>query len=415
MSTRAPLHHRLRPAVGRDPDESHRAATPLELLYDLTFVIAFGATSSYLAHGIVEGHAASALIAFAFSTFAVSWAWINYAWWASAFDTDDWFVRVMTLVQMVGVLIMALGIPPVFSSIEHGALDAGIVVLGYVLIRVGQLALWIRVAIQDGAHRRAALAFAVSLLVAQLGWIAVGLTHLPLAAALLATIPLYLVELSGPIVAEFRLGPTPWHAHHIGERYGLLVIITLGEVVLGTASTVSATVQEHGWTVDAALVALAGTTLAFALWWVYFTLPSGPVLHRYRARGFVWGYGHIVLFGSLVAVGAGLDVAALSTEGVGHLDTAAVAASVAVPTGVLLTTFVVLYSLLMRAFDPFHLLLFAIALTLLATSVATASAGAPLAAWLGLVVLAPVAVIVGYETVGHRHQARQLDRILAGG
>ncbi|MBN9141745.1 MAG: low temperature requirement protein A [Micrococcales bacterium] len=413
MSMRVPLHHRLRPATGRDPGEPHRAATPLELLYDLTFVIAFGATSSQLAHGIVEGHTGGALLAFAFAAFAVSWAWINYAWWASAFDTDDWFVRLMTLVQMVGVLIMALGIPDVFRSVEHAVLDNGVVVLGYVVIRIGQLALWLRVAVQDAAHRRTALAFATSLLVAQLGWIAVGVAHLPLATALLLAVPLYLIELTGPVVAELRLGPTPWHAHHIGERYSLLVIITLGEVVVGTASTVSATVQEHGWSADAALVAFAGTALAFALWWMYFMMPSGAVLHRHRRRAFVWGYGHIVVFGSLVAVGAGLDVAALSSEGEGHLDAAAVAATVAVPAAVLIATFFVLYSLLLLTFDPFVLVLAISALALLAASVAVAATGAPIAAWLGLVVLAPVVVIVGYETIGHRRQARQLERILA--
>ena len=139
----------MRPATGRDPDEPHRAASPLELLYDLTFVIAFGATSVQLAHAIATGHAGSGLLAFAFATFAVSWAWINYSWWASAFDTDDWFVRLMTLVQMFGVLILSIGVPDVFSSIEEGRLDPGVVVLGYVVMRLGMLALWIRVAIED--------------------------------------------------------------------------------------------------------------------------------------------------------------------------------------------------------------------------------------------------------------------------
>jgi len=146
---------------------------------------------------------------------------------------------------------------------------------------------------------------------------------------------------------------------------------------------------------------------------MYFMMPSGAVLHRHRRRAFVWGYGHIVVFGSLVAVGAGLDVAALSSEGEGHLDAAAVAATVAVPAAVLIATFFVLYSLLLLTFDPFVLVLAISALALLAASVAVAATGAPIAAWLGLVVLAPVVVIVGYETIGHRRQARQLERILA--
>lgn len=412
MTSHAPLHHRLRRAVGRDPNEPHRAASPLELLFDLTFVIAFGATSTQLAHAIAEGHVVSGLGAFAFSTFAVSWAWINYAWWASAFDTDDWYVRLMTLVQMVGVLILSLGVPDVFESIAEGRLDPGIVVLGYVVMRVGMLALWIRVAIQDATHRRTALAFAVSLATAQLGWIALGLTHPSLVVGLLAAVPLYVIETMGPVVAERRFTSTPWHPHHIAERYSLLVIITLGEVILGTASTISAIVHESGWTVDAGVVGFAGTALAFALWWTYFMMPSGVLLARFRGRGFVWGYGHIVVFGALVATGAGLDVAAMATEGEAHLDPVSVAWAVAVPVIVLLVAFFALYSILIGTFDPFHVLLFGGALAILVVSVLAAGAGAPLSVWLSLVVVAPVVVIVGYETIGHRHQASRLAELL---
>jgi low temperature requirement protein LtrA len=412
VTSHPPLHHRLRPAIGRDPNEPHRAASPLELLYDLTFVIAFGATSVQLAHAIAEDHAGSGLLAFAFSTFAVSWAWINYAWWASAFDTDDWFVRLMTLVQMVGVLILSLGVPAIFASVEHGQLDLGVIVLGYVIMRLGMLALWIRVAVQDAAHRRTAFAFIVSLALAQLGWIALGLSHPSLLAGLLAAVPLYLVETVGPIVAERRFTSTPWHPHHIAERYSLLTIITLGEVILGTASTISAIVQESGWTVDVGVVGFAGTALAFALWWTYFMMPSGVLLARFRGRGFVWGYGHIVVFGALVATGAGLDVAAMATEGETRMAPGSVASAVVIPVVVLLLAFFALYSILIGAFDPFHVLLVAGALAILIAAVLAASGGAPLAVWLSLVVAAPVVVIVGYETIGHRHQAARLAELL---
>ena len=50
--------HRRRPLSGRDPNEAHRTATPLELLYDLTFVVAFGTAADQLAHYLVEGHLA---------------------------------------------------------------------------------------------------------------------------------------------------------------------------------------------------------------------------------------------------------------------------------------------------------------------------------------------------------------------
>ena len=69
--------------TGRDPNESHRAATPLELLFDLTFVVAFSQISSQAAHYLELGDVGTALGGFAFSTFAVTWAWINYSWLAS--------------------------------------------------------------------------------------------------------------------------------------------------------------------------------------------------------------------------------------------------------------------------------------------------------------------------------------------
>ena len=84
-------------------------ATPLELFFDLTFVIAFGVAGSQFAHEIAEGHFGAGLLGFSFAMFAVIWAWINFTWFASAYDTDDWVFRVVTMVQMVGVLILALG------------------------------------------------------------------------------------------------------------------------------------------------------------------------------------------------------------------------------------------------------------------------------------------------------------------
>ena len=72
--------HRLRRMTGRDPHERFRVATPLELLFDLTFVVAFGVAASEFAHALAENHVGSGLLAFVFATFAVWWAWINFSW-----------------------------------------------------------------------------------------------------------------------------------------------------------------------------------------------------------------------------------------------------------------------------------------------------------------------------------------------
>ena len=81
--------HRRRRFGGRDPEEAHRASTPLELLYDLTIVIAFGTAADQLAHFIAADHIADGVVGFLFAALAVSWAWLNYSWFASAYDTDD--------------------------------------------------------------------------------------------------------------------------------------------------------------------------------------------------------------------------------------------------------------------------------------------------------------------------------------
>ena len=96
---------------GRDPHERGRASTPLELLFDLTFVIAFGTAADELAHLLADDHVREGIIGFCFATFAMSWAWINFSWFASAYDTDDWIYRLTTMVQMVGVIVLALGLP----------------------------------------------------------------------------------------------------------------------------------------------------------------------------------------------------------------------------------------------------------------------------------------------------------------
>lgn len=84
------LHHHARQMTGRDPHEEHRVSTPLELLFDLTFVLCFGFAASQFAHALAAGHFGVALAGFALASFAICWAWINFTWFSSAYDTNDW-------------------------------------------------------------------------------------------------------------------------------------------------------------------------------------------------------------------------------------------------------------------------------------------------------------------------------------
>jgi low temperature requirement protein LtrA len=408
------LDHRLRRMTGRDPDEAHRSATPLELFFDLVFVAAFSQAGSQAAHLLELGHFVPATFGFVFAIFAIAWAWINYAWLASAYDNDDIFFRIATMVQMIGVIVLALGLPQTFTSIdEGGALENRAVVLGYVIMRVAVIALWVRAARHDPAHRRTAVTYAVLVSAAQVGWITLLVANPPLTGAIVAWGVLVAFELAVPIIAQRRGGPTPWHPHHIAERYGLLVIITLGEIVLGTILAISAVVEEQGWDLEAVLVTVGGTMLAFALWWVYFIMPSARVLARHRERSFAWGYGHIVIFGSLAATGAGLHVAAYVIEGAAHIDDTTALLTVVVPVAVFSTALFTLYTLLLREFDPFHILLFLGSLVPLVAAVWVVAAGASMGTGIVIAALSPVVVVIGYETLGHRHQAAALERALA--
>ncbi|CAN5176221.1 low temperature requirement protein A [soil metagenome] len=406
--------HRLRRMAGRDPHESHRAATPLELLFDLTFVIGFGVTASEFSHALAENHIWAGLAGFAFATFAVVWAWINFTWFASAYDTDDWVYRLTTMLQMVGVIILALGIAPMFRSIEEGEhVDNRLLVAGYVVMRIAMVFQWLRAARQDPARRSACLAYAAAITVAQIGWIGIIIAHTSVAMTFLLVIVMTIVEMSGPFIAERRRGGTPWHAHHIAERYSLLVIIALGEGVVGTVASLSAVLNEQGWTIDTIAVAVAGVGLTFGMWWVYFVVPTAPLLHVHRERSFRWGYGHIPLFGAIVATGAGLHAAAYFIEGHSKLDSVTTVSTVAVPVGIYVLGIFGLYLILVRSFDAFHLLLLAGTIIVLGAAVALAAAGVTMAVCLVVVMLAPVVTVVGFELIGQRHADEAVSRAVS--
>ncbi|HYR83397.1 MAG TPA: low temperature requirement protein A [Terriglobia bacterium] len=405
------LHHHTRRMGGRDPNQFHRVATPLELLFDLTFVISFGLAASQFAHALAEGHYATALIGFGFAGFAISWAWINFSWFSSAYDTDDWIFRVVTMVQMIGVLVLAIGLPRMFASLERGRhLDNSVMVLGYVIMRVAMVFQWLRAARQDPARRRACLTYAAAISIAQFGWLAQIIFDVPVGLFLILTCILLAIELAGPFIAERKDGGTPWHAHHIAERHSLFAIIALGEGVVGTVATLSAVVEEQGWTMDAALVCIAGTGLTFGIWWVYYLLPSASILQVHRDRAFVWGYGQMAIVSSIIATGAGLHVAAYFIEYNAHISAFATVLSVAIPVGVFLGLIYALYYYLARQFDFLHVWLLTGTAAVVALAVIVAIAGVDMAVCLVILMLAPAVTVVGYEMEGYRHQADALAK-----
>lgn len=307
--------------TARSPDEPHRVVTPLELLFDLTFVAAISQVVSELAHGISGGHVMSTLGPFAMCFFAVWWAWMNFTWFASAYDCDDVTYRLTTFVQMAGVLVLAGGVGRAFEG------DFASVTVGYIIMRSGLVAGWLRAARAHPSGRSTAIRYATGLVVCQALWTA--RLALPEGYGVVAFTVLVALELSVPAWAE-RAGGTTWHPVHIAERFGLFTIILLGETVIAATSAVRVVIDETV-TTDVVVISMAGMALLATMWWLYFADPAGPSLRVRRTRSFVWGYGHFVLFAALAALGAGLEVAVSSVAGHDSLDARVAVATVAVP------------------------------------------------------------------------------------
>ena len=322
------------PLPGRDPAEDHRVASPLELFFDLTAVVAIALCAEGLHHGLVDGHPGEALLAFAMVFFSVWWAWMNFTWFASAYDNDDWVFRAAVFVQMTGALVLAAGVPQVFAGD-----GLGVVTMGYLVMRSGLVSQWIRVARAGGQARRSARRYAGGLVVLQAGW--VSLLAVPrMDATLLGFVVLVVLELSLPFWAESG-HPVRWHPHHVAERYGLFTIIVLGESVLSSVIGVQVALDAGEQIADLATVVVGGLLIVFALWWHYFDQPSAQVALRahdpeVRQTLLVWGYGHFLIFAAAAAVGSGLVVAVDQVTGHSKLDQFGAGLTITIPVALYL-------------------------------------------------------------------------------
>ncbi|WP_407552279.1 low temperature requirement protein A [Streptomyces sp. Pv4-95] len=312
----------------RSRHEAHRSATPLELFFDLCFVVAIAQAGRQLVHGLAEGHPGHGITAYLMLFFAIWWAWMNFSWFSSAYDTDDALYRVVTLVQMAGVLILAAGVPRAFDDS-----DFLVTWLGYLVMRLAMVTQWLRAAYgAEGAERRTALRYALGVSLCQVGWLT--LLFLPSSAAPWAFLVMALLELSVPTLAE-RERQTTWHPHHISERYGLFTIIVLGETVAAATVAVQTALDENDELGTLLPIAGGGLLLVFAAYWIYFAVPIHLHLRSNR-QAFVWGYGHYAVYGSVAAVGAGIEVAVEESSGAAHLSVLAASACVTVPAALFL-------------------------------------------------------------------------------
>ncbi|WP_241695053.1 low temperature requirement protein A [Streptomyces sp. C] len=378
------------PMTARSRDEGHRTATSLELFFDLCFVVAIAQAGARLVHALAEGHPGSGVVGYFFVFFGVWWAWMNFTWFASAYDCDDVPYRVATLVQIAGVLVYAAGVSRAFDDN-----DWAVAVIGYLIMRVALTAQWLRAAAgESGAARSAALKYAAGLVICQAGW--VGLLFAPDAWKRWLFLVLVMAELMVPVLAE-REHQTPWHAHHIVERYGLFTIIVLGETIAASTVAVKSALDEHEALGELLPIAAGGLLIVFAAWWIYFAVPMHERLNSNR-EAIPWGYGHLLIFASGAAIGAGIEVAVEHAVGKAHVSQVAANAAVTVPSALFLLMVWLLHSRHFKRGAAQQLVLPVSALALLACT----WAGSYAVLYAGLV--ATAAVVVGMTLSVHGGQ-----------
>jgi low temperature requirement protein LtrA len=222
-----------------------------------------------------------------------------------------------------------------------------------------------------------------------------------------------------PVVVARRFGYAPWNAGHVAERFALLTLITIGEVIAGTTAAVGALTQAKGWTAEAVLIASSGLLIAASVWWTYFLVPSRLVLERRPTRTFAWRYAHLPLFGSIAAIGAGLHLTTIAVEH-GGVSLLGIALALAVPLATTIAFIFFTWSVLLRSFDLAHLPLLLATLAPLALAIVVGAVVHPgraidltrpgdltaLSAVVGLVALGAIIEVVGHELVGFRHSLR---------
>ena len=308
--------------TARSPHEVHRTATPLELLFDLVFVVAIAQAANGLHHAIAELHPLEGLVGYLMVFFAIWWAWMGFTWFASAYDCDDVPYRLLVFVQISGALLLAAGIPTMFETRMPNMAIVG----GYVIMRLALVAQWLRASASDAERRATARRYAVGITILQTAWAAMLLVPQYWTAGFIA---LVLLDLALPMWAE-RASPTTWHPHHIAERYGLLTLIVLGESILSATTAIESAFTSGNALSDLAPLIAGGLLIVYSMWWIYFDRPAHDLLTS-MGKAFVWGYGHYFVFGSAAAVGAGLAVAVDAATHHGKIGLVGAGAAVAVP------------------------------------------------------------------------------------
>jgi low temperature requirement protein LtrA len=280
-----------------------RHATWLELFYDLIFV----AVVSQLAENLDHDISLTGLLNFIALFIAVWLAWVGATFFATRFDTDDLWHRILILLQMMGAAAMAVNVPAGLGETSAGfALSyAGIrFILVIEYFRVGRYITSARQLIQ-----RYLIGFSSSAII----WTVSAFVPPPL-RFILWGIGLA-IDFGTPLLAgrlAIRFAP---HISHLPERMGLFTIIVLGESILGVVIGLTG----HAWNIYSTLSVGLGLSIPFSLWWIYFDNIGGSAIRAASEKGrigiyYVWLYMHFPLVVGLTAIGVGIKHAASSNQ-----------------------------------------------------------------------------------------------------
>jgi low temperature requirement protein LtrA len=225
--------------------------TPLELFFDLVFVLALTQCTALMADDPTwEGLARGLLV-----LGVMWWSWVGYAWLTSVVNPEEGTVRVVMFVAMAAFLVVALCVPGAYG--DEGLLFAG----AYAIVRFSQIGLFLIASRDDPGLRHAVWGLLASTALGTGLLVGASFADGTLQGALWATALAF--DMGGPLVID----PSGWRLEpgHFAERHGLIVIIALGEsiVAIGVGA-------EHGVTTGVVVAACLGIAVAAAMWWLYF-------------------------------------------------------------------------------------------------------------------------------------------------
>jgi low temperature requirement protein LtrA len=233
---------------------SEERVTPLELFFDLVFVLAITQCTGLMANHTTWAELGHGVLVLGL----LWWSWVGYAWLTSVVDPEEGAVRFAMFAAMAALLVVALCVPESFgdSSVLFACAYAG--------VRLGQIALFILASRDEPELRRSIWGLAASTAIASTLLIVGALFEDDGIQAAIWGFALFL-DMGEPYVfgsEGWKLAPG-----HFAERHGLIIIIALGEAIVAIG------VGAHAH-VDAGIVAASalGIAVAGALWWLYFDI-----------------------------------------------------------------------------------------------------------------------------------------------